>query len=114
MLLHFVSLEHNKMYLHVTESTAWSDVLDEISYLDYCQQHLPERIVFSMSLTQDDDVPYSEQLDATILLFQELFGEEDTRGGTNVVDGGKDAGEVVTLETHSTESIETATLTPSC
>jgi hypothetical protein len=112
MLLHFVSLEHNKMYLHVTDSTAWSDVLDEISYLDFCQQHLPERIVFSMSLTQDDNVPYSEQLDATILLFQELFGEEDTRGGTNVVDG---AGEIiVTLETHSTESIETATLTPSC
>jgi len=113
MLLHFVSLEHNKMYLHVTASTAWSDVLDEISHHDFCQQHLPERIVFSMSLTQDDDVSYSDQLDATIVWFQDLFGVEDTQGGI-FISNVEDVKEIVTLESHSTESIETATSTQSC
>ena len=90
-LLHFVSLEHNKMFLHTTTSKQWSDVLQECLDYEYCQLHLPQKIVFSMLLNQQpsseiesdnnnlqlDPTAVIQQVDEILLLFRDLFGKED-------------------------------------
>lgn len=100
MWLHFVSLEHNKMFLHMAEEkTPWSDIVQQIAVHKYCRDHVPQRVVFSMPL--DDDKPYLEQVDETVHLFRDLFGAEDTCGGS-------------TPELHWLESTQTESSTGPC
>jgi hypothetical protein len=94
MLLHFVSLEHNKMFLHMTISTEWTDIVQECRDYEYCRQHLPLRSLFSMTLHEDS--PYLDQVDEIVQQFRDLFGEDNTCGGS-----------MPTAESHLLESIET-------
>ena len=71
LLLHFVSLENNKMFLHISQSTTWTDILGECMLYTYCQEHLPQQVVFGMPFQSEQEV------DEILLLFQTLFGEED-------------------------------------
>jgi hypothetical protein len=100
MWLHFVGLEHNKMFLHMTTSeTQWPDIVQQLMVYKYCRDNLPQRIVFSMPL--NEDTPYVEQVDENVRLFRDLFGEEDTCGGS-------------TPEVHLLESTQIAPSTDPC
>jgi hypothetical protein len=67
------------MFLLESDSTAWPDILQECLLDPFCQENVPEKVVFSTLLLQSE-----ENLDELILLFQEMFGEDDTRGARYV------------------------------
>jgi|LauGreStaDraftv2_3_1035109.scaffolds.fasta_scaffold09652_2 hypothetical protein len=101
MLLHFVSLRDNKMFLHMSVNTKWEDILEECLHFQYCKKYAPERIVLTLPLrqpsnllqgydvvtapailTEDDYKKMVEEVDEIVLQFQDLFGKHDTRGGS--------------------------------
>jgi hypothetical protein len=70
------------MFLLESASTAWPDILQECLLDPFCQEHIPEKVVFSTVLNNNDDDDFI--LEDLILLFQEMFGDDDTRGGRYV------------------------------
>lgn len=57
MLLHFVSLRDNKMFLHMSVNTKWEDILEECLHFQYCKKYAPERIVLTLPLRQSQLCP---------------------------------------------------------
>lgn len=89
MLLHFVGLKNNKMFLLVAESDTTNDhamILEECCRIDpnYCQENVPEKVVFSMQLADESDDAAKAEVDETVRIFQEMFGEDDVRWATAV------------------------------
>jgi ATP-dependent Clp protease adapter protein ClpS len=78
MVLHCVALEDNKMFLLESNSTTWPEILKECLLDPFCQEYAPQKVVFSTLLNDD------ETLEDVVGLFQELFGEDDTRAGTTI------------------------------
>lgn len=50
-IIHFVSLENNKMFLHVSEKTEWSDIRAECLEFAFCQENAPIKVVYSANLS---------------------------------------------------------------
>jgi hypothetical protein len=91
MLLHFIGLSDNKMFVHLSVNTKWEDILEECLHFQFCQKHAPERIVltlpssFNDALITDPSEMYKkmvEEVDEIVLHFQDMFGKNDTRGGS--------------------------------
>ena len=84
MFLHFVSLENNKMFLLVADDDSVEDavILEECRRLYlYCQENEPQKIVYSMPLTDANDDAAKAEVEETVRLFQNMFGEDDVSWG---------------------------------
>ena len=69
--MHFVSLENNKMFLLVSTLTRWEDVDQECRHHVFCQENVPQKVVFSTVIGETD------RIDDWFILFQDLFGHDD-------------------------------------
>ena len=78
-IMHFVSLENNKMFLLVTDHTANDTVILDMCQrtYPYCQANAPRKIVFSMRLTDENDDAEKAEIEETVRLFQDMFGEDE-------------------------------------
>ena len=89
--MHFVSLENNKMFLFVVFVSAngkseqedyGGAILEECRRSHpYCQEHAPQKIVYKMRLSNENDEATKAEIDEIVRLFEDMFGADDVKCG---------------------------------
>jgi len=77
LLLYFVALENNKMLLHASFKKPVEQIMRDCNFLySFAQTNLPTKVVFIM-----DNIDFYD-VDKYVKMYMQLFGIDDTRGGS--------------------------------